>query len=276
MTSLRNSDPVASAARSHRVDANLTKGAAETGDVIQLLRLWKPGESPKAFRERTVEGNLLGKPSRSRIADLMTHIFLRRYTPGGDQSVGRRLAFLAEAGLRREVLDLLLYYHAALAEHLLYLVATELLYELRGKGQSRVDASDVERYLVRLEDDGRAPRYSESVASKLGRATLTALRDFGILAGKARKRIAPPLLPDEVTAYLCYHLRDQGASARRIVAHRDWRLFLLYPQEVEQAILSAASHGYFIYRSAGDIKRFDWNHDSLEDYVRSLAEAADL
>jgi len=274
VTALVSSGHPATSGRSQRVNANLTKGAARTGEVIQLLRLWNAEECAQEFCQRVVEGNLLGKMSRGRLADLTKSVFLRRYVPGGNPSVGRRLAHLAHAGLRREALDLLLYYHAALAEHLLYLVATELLYELRGKGQSRVSAADVERFLSRLEDEGWAPSYSASVARKLGQANLTALRDFGILVGKSRKRIASPTLPHEVTAYLCYHLREEGSSARRIVGHRDWRLFLLHPQEAEQAVLAAASQGHFVYRSAGDIKRFDWKHDSLDDYVRFLTEAA--
>lgn len=81
-----------------------------------------------------------------------------------------------------------------------------------------------------------------------------------------------PRLPHEVVGYIAYALHEQDNSAKRIVEHPDWRLFLLRPNEVEEAILEGARHGHFTYSAAGDIRRFDWHHDSLDDYVKSLCQ----
>jgi hypothetical protein len=257
--------------RSTEVNANLTKGAADAGDLLQLLRLWDPSRETSAdFQARAVEENLLGKPTRGRMSDFIKQVLARRYMPAGDDAPARHVARLSEAGVEREVLLKVLYYHAALAERLLYLVATELLYDAVRSGARSIRALDVGHFIHRLAAQDRAPTYSAGVIEKLAQSALTALRDFGIVEGKVRKRILAVRVPNEVIGYLVHALRDEGASARNIVQHPDWRLFLLDSGEVERAILEGAHHGHYTYSAAGDIRRFDFHHDSLADYVESL------
>lgn len=259
--------------RSREINANLLKGTAALGDVLSLLRAWHPEEEdPSTFLDRAVEENLLGKQSQSRAEDVVKKVFGRRYMPGGSPVPARLLRKLLLAGESREVLDRLLYYHAALAEHLLYRVAVEVVYDLRTREVDRVRTSDVERLLDDLssenaEDEGYAP----SVRERLAQHALASLRDFGVLEGRAQKRIAAVRVPDPVVGYIAYWLREEGLSSKRIVEHEDWRLFLLHRREVEDRVIDVAGMGYFEYRTAGDIHRFDWSYDSLEDYVDALA-----
>jgi hypothetical protein len=258
--------------RSTEVNANLTKGAASTGDVLQLLRLWEKDEAPAGFEQRAIEENLLGKSSRSRARDLVKSLLSRRYFVDG-ATPARHLRRMAEAGVPREVLVQVLYYHAARAEHLLYLAATELVHDLRERGVLHVTSADVARFVRALAAEGRADvAYSDAVLEKLGQATLTALRDFGALEGKAKKRIAPVRMSHPMVGYLVHALREEDLSAKRILEHPDWRLFLLTPGEVEAAVLEGARRGHYTYSAAGDIRRFDWHHNSLDDYVESLAQ----
>lgn len=106
--------------RSTEINANLTKGAADAADVLQLLRMWDPGaESPAEYQTRAIEANLLGKPSRRRMLDLVKQVLARRYMPNGSDQPARHLAALARTEMPREPLLQLFYYHAALAENLL-------------------------------------------------------------------------------------------------------------------------------------------------------------
>lgn len=261
--------------RSTEVNANLTKGAASSADVLHLLRLWRTDEGPAEFERRAVEENLLGKASRSRARDLVKSVLSRRFFPEGDWQPAGHVARLAGSHLPREVVLQVMYYHTALAEHLLYLIGTELLHGLHREGMDSVTTADVVRFLRRLGGEGRTPaEYSDAVLEKLGQSALTSLRDFGLLEGKVRKRVAPFRLPHQVVGYVAYALRDEGHTPKRIIAHPDWRLFLLSPQQVEEAVLDAAAHGHFTYAAAGDIRRFDWHYDNLEAYAHAIAEAA--
>ena len=259
--------------RSRKLNANLTKGAANIPDVLTILKLWDPDqESPHEFRKRTVEWNLLGKTSRSRAADLMSAVFLRRYVANSSGRPARLLRQLAMGGVSRDALDRILYYHSALAEHLLYRCATDLLYDHRTRGIEHLSKRDVLRYLRRLEEQGSfVQAYSESVSDKLARSLLTALRDFRVLDGGVKKRLAPIQVPAEVVGYVTYALREEVESAKRIVEHTDWRLYLLHPREVEEIVVEVSGLGYFDYHAAGDIRRFDWTYGSLDEYVAALA-----
>lgn len=257
--------------RTQEVNANLTKGAANLPDVRELLRQWQPDqESLDEFRHRAVEGNLLGKTSRSRIADVVEHTLLRRYAPADDRQLARRLRRLVLSDLPRHVTDLILYYHAALSERLLYRTATEVVYEERVRGKIFIDRDDVLHLLERVEDEG-GPEYSESVRFKIAGATLTALRDFGILEGAVKKRIAPVRIAPEVTGYVVFSLKEEGLSANRIVNHPDWKLFLLSPAEAEGAVVDASGHGWFSYHAAGSVRRFDWSLGGIEEFVSHVA-----
>ena len=261
--------------RSRELNANLTKGAANLSDVLRILELWDPDqESRRKFRERAVEWNLLGKTSRSRAADLWSAVFCRRYVPNASGQPARRLRQLAMAGVSRDALDRILYYHAALAEHLLYRCAAELVYDHRTRGVEQLNKRDVLRYLRTLKEEGALVRpYSESVSDKLAGSLLTALRDFRVLEGRVKKRLAPVQVPAEVVGYVTYALREEVRSAKRIIEHTDWRLYLLHPREVEARVIDVSGLGYFNYHAAGDIRRFDWTFKSLDEYVAAFPGA---
>jgi len=261
--------------RSTEVNANLTKGAAASADVLELLRLWKPDERTADFHRRAVEENLLGKASRKRARDVVSNVLARRFFPDGNSQIAGNLARLAAGRVPREVVLQVMYYHTALAEHLLYLVATELLFQRHKEGADSLTTADVVCFIRRLEVTRRADAaFSDAVLEKLGQSALTTLRDFGILEGKVRKRIAPFRVPHQVVGYIAHALRDERQTARRIVHHPDWRLLLLSTREVEEALFDGAAHGHFTYSAAGDVRRFDWHYDNLDGYVHAIAETA--
>ncbi|MBW7883549.1 MAG: hypothetical protein H3C34_13090, partial [Caldilineaceae bacterium] len=59
-----------------------------------------------------------------------------------------------------------------------------------------------------------------------GSTTLAILRDYGLLQGKARKKIVEPIVPDEVAAHVVRLLRAEGVEASEIPSHPDWQLWL--------------------------------------------------
>lgn len=261
--------------RSTELNANLTKGSANVADVVRLLSEWRPGEERGDYLRRVVDENLLGRTTRARARDVAQNVLGRRYLPAGGTEPAARLASLVTAGVPADIVGRLLYYHAALAEHLLYLVVSGPIYESCLRGVELLSVFEIRRFIARLSAAGLTTRpYSESVVEKLAGAVLTALRDFRLVTGTQRKRIAPVHVPHEVVGYVVYSLREEGTSAKRIVEHTDWHLFLLTPAEAELAILDADRHGHFRYQSVGDVRRFDWIHDSLDAYVHALTGSA--
>lgn len=99
---------------------------------------------------------------------------------------------------------------------------------------------------------------------------LAALRDFGLLEGASKKRIAPVYLPVESFAYLTFAAHREGVGGPQLVQHRDWHLFLLSPPVVEQMFLEADCSGLLRFQAAGKIVRIDFpaaNFGEMADVV---------
>jgi hypothetical protein len=254
--------------------SNIQKGGALTRECRALLLEWSPEESLSDFEARVASENLLGKVSRRRVRDIINRIFKRRFdgtrTPGPAHP--RRLV---EMGASVEVIDKILYYHAALADDLLYDFVADFLYDKRAEGGLRITIQETEEFLLDMERSGRLDRrWTPIVRTKVARGLLAACRDFHILEGAVRKSFAPVSMPIEVFIYVAYWLRERVASASKILDHRDWQLFLLEPSTVEQHFLSAHQESWLKYHSAGRVVRIDWSYPTLSEVVDALAQRA--
>ena len=117
-------------------------------------------------------------------------------------------------------------------------------------------------------------KWSEGVLRRLAQAILAALRDFGILEGAVKKRIAPAYLPVESFAYLAYAIYRQGISGHSLVNHPDWALFLLSSGAVEHQFLEADRRDLLRYQAAGKIVRVDFPADELGEIANVVARRA--
>ncbi len=254
--------------------ANLMKGGAMIPETLALLRDWSP-ETPLAiFTETVIRENRIGKATRARVGDVLRRVFVRRFLQGS-APVAPHLRALAEAGYPEPVLRSLLYYHTALTEDLLYDFVVGPLFELYQSGRGQVGTADVVEFVDELTAAGAiAPPWSENTKRKTARGLLAALRDFGLLEGKAKKRLRSLYLPMPAFLYVAHHLRDQGALGIRLLQHPAWRLFLYGEPDVEKRFLEAHQEGYLGYYAAGGIVRVEWRYPDLGGLVRALAGSA--
>lgn len=240
-------------------------------ESMTLLREWQPGEESASFAERVVRENIVGKTSRNRVRDLLSRIFFRRFSG----SVADNLHVLLQTRITERDLHLLLLYHTALADDLLYDFITEHLLGLLTRGRVYMDTADGIQFINNLTAQGLiSPPWSEQITMKTSRGLLAACRDFGLLEGQNRKQFAHPLLPYPVFLYVAYSLRDREVPSNQIISHRDWRLFLLEEDQVERQFLSAHQNGDLRYEAAGGIKRLDWTWHDLRGLIAHLAEGA--
>jgi hypothetical protein len=161
----------------------------------------------------------------------------------------------------------------ARTERLLYdFVCVELLQRSKSQVQP-ITTNDVGRWIAsQLATCGK--NWSPSVTARVARGVLAALRDFGLLEGASKKRIAPVYLPIESFAYIAFALHQEGVSGPQLVQHRDWQLFLLSPPMVEQMFLEADRSGLLRFHVAGKIMRMDFpatNFGEMADVVVARA-----
>jgi len=248
----------------------LQKGGALLADMRQLLLEW---DGRPDCADRIVRENTLALPSRARSLDVVTRTFVPRFVRSNPADLWRSVAVLERGGWSEEALRPIHYYAAASAEPLLWDFVIEWLAPRYDRGQKDVAPRDVLNFLAKA-PDGRFPdgRWSDTVATKVARGLLAALRDFGVLSGATRKQLSPLLLPTETFAFLVRVRREAGVAANQIRSDTTWRLFYLGEEAVERFLFDAHQRKYLSYEAAGSLARLDFTPGDLEAYAVALTQ----
>lgn len=252
--------------------SKIIKAGAILTETKTLLAQWDLAASARQNLERALRENVLGKASRSRVRNILA-IFRRRFL--GEEAVTRALVVLVKGKLPAASLDRILYFHAARADRLLHDIVTEVLASQLALGITSIDVSELQKPLKKWVAEGKtsAP-WSDPTVVRIAQGLLSTLRDFGVLQGATKKRIAPPYLPMEAFAYVTFYLKQYQPSGSKLAALPDWNLFFLSQAGVEQLLVEAHQHHLLEYYAAGSVTRLTFPAATLEEYAHALAARA--
>lgn len=241
-------------------------------DTKTMLAHWNLDLDATANLAQMQAENVFAKTSRTRIPEMLK-TFRERYLEDAD--VAAALVTLVHEGASDAVLLPILFYLAAQSDPLLYDVTTEFLASLRTRGQATVRTEDVARWLDEQVAAGRAERaWSEVTIRRLAQGLLSTLRDFGVLQGKAMKRVAPVYLPTPSFAFLAKLLSRRLHSGDRLLHAPDWQLYFLSQAAVEHLFLEAHQERLLEYHAAGRVIRVEFPAPTLKEYAHALAQRA--
>src|SRR6266852_2860878 len=228
-----------------------------------LVRNWQ-NTNANGQQNTVVAENLLGKRTRARSSDTLRYAFLPRFVNGRPPQAWKIVRALEDRHLPIEILCPVYYWITARSERLLYdFVSTELLSYSRSQVQHIKTDAVCGWISSQLAIYGK--RWSQTVTTKVAQGVLATLRDFSILEGTVKKRIAPVYLPVESFAYIAFALHQEGVSGPNLVYHHDWSLFLFSPLVVEHMFLEADRHAFLRFQAAGKIIRIDFPVHSFEE-----------
>ena len=148
------------------------------------------------------------------------------------------------------------------------------LFDWYTAGRSTITVDDVEPWLRALSRTGSAPDWSAAVRTRVGRALLATLRDFGVLEGVAsgtRKVIGHPYPSVPGFAYTCWRLHELGVTAASLEASSVWRRWLLGPADVGALMTDLARHEVILLNRAGSVTRIEWRATTLAEAVHAAA-----
>jgi len=237
-----------------------------------LVRHWQ-NTGTNRQQETVVAENLLGKHTRARVTDTLRRAFLPRFVNGRPPQAWKMVRALEDRDLPIEALRPVYYWITARSERLLYdFVCTVLLHSSKTQTQS-LKTEDVCVWIA-AQLAMCDKRWSQTVTTKVAQGVLAALRDFGILEGTVKKRIAPVYLPVESFAYIAFALYQEGTSGSHLIHHPDWLLFLFSPPVVEHMFLEADRHSLLRFQAAGKIVRIDFPAHSFEEMADVIAARA--
>jgi hypothetical protein len=147
---------------------------------------------------------------------------------------------------------------------------------LQARGITEIDTLEIQQPLKKWVDAGKTSgEWSEPTILRIAQGLLSALRDFGVLQGAVKKRIAPAYLPVAAFAYVVFYFKQHQPSGAKLVELPDWKLFFLPREGVERFLFEAHQHGLLEYHAAGSVTRLTFPANTLEEYAHVIAERAD-
>jgi hypothetical protein len=244
-----------------RYTSRIQKGGALLEEMRQLVLLWKdaPLDQNKA---EVIRFNPLNKATRARVVDVLNRIFVPRFVEGPIRDSWKLLAPLEKLCASPAVVRPIYFWLTALAEPLMYDFCTQYLSSRRVLGLHAINVNEAAGWI-----QARGCGWSEVVTIKVTRALLAALRDFGVLEGKARKHLASPPLPPPSFAYITFCLHQSGVAVRNMLAHPDWKLFMLTPGDVEHLLLESHQQRLLEYQAAGSVVSLSFPVSTAEEYA---------
>ena len=252
--------------------SKIIKAGALLPDTKTLLSQWDTAGTVPDNLARIRRDNIFGKASRSRVEDILA-VFRQRYLT--DTEVVRSLVVLVRRGLPAASLDRILYFHSAQSDRLLHDVVVGWLFPLQGRGISDIDVDEARRVLSRWVTEGKTTAdWSEDTTRRVAQGLFSTLRDFGVLQGVVRKRIAPAHLTVTAFAYVMFYLKQHQPSGARLIEHLDWRLFFLSREGVEHLLFEGHQRGLLEYHAAGSVTRLSFPASTPEEYAHVLADRA--
>jgi len=230
---------------------NTSKGALilEAGEVFQSLA---GGASISEIRDRVLNGGLLWHRTlntRKRIWDALNYRYFSYQIPWLIEAFKRSLA----QGPQNPEFVSLLYLLYALRDRLTYDFVTHTLWGRWEKYALSVGTEDLLDFLDSAsESQSQIKRWSESSRKKLAHSVLAALRDFGLLVSKYRKRMVRPTLPLNTAETMARILMMEGVRGSDVLQDSIWRLFLLHQEEVAEKLASLAQHRQIDFERVGN------------------------
>ncbi|HNT24175.1 MAG TPA: DUF1819 family protein [Anaerolineales bacterium] len=252
--------------------SRLIKATALIPDTKALLAAWDLSQDWRTNFDNARRMNIFGKASRARIEDIL-NIFRQRYFD--DPEVGQALVTLVQGHVPANWVDPLLYYYSVQNDRTLRAIILEVVTPRLLSGYTDVTLEHVQRALRDWVAEGKTvDKWGEETLVRVARHSLAALRDFGILQGKATKSITPLYLPVEAFTFLAYEIWRKDHAGDKALHSAEWNLFFLPIQGVERFFLEAHQERLLAYYAAGSVVRLEFPVNSLVEVARVLVERA--
>ncbi len=251
--------------------ANLQKGGALLDVAAVLVSSWNDTRSADDNLAAIADANVFASTSEVRRRDIIGRIIRPRFIEPGPHVIGA-LRFLLDTD--RHAFRDACYFETTRAEPLLAAFVEQQLFVWYEAGRSSITVEDAAGWLTAQEAVGLTPPWSDAVRTKVARALLAALRDFGVLSGVrsgTRKEIGQPYPSIGGFAYVCWRLQELGITAASLETDPAWRRWLLTPNDVAALMADLAQHGVIGLNRAGSIVRVEWHASSLTEAVHAAA-----
>ncbi|WP_218509737.1 BrxA family protein [Variovorax sp. dw_308] len=249
----------------------LQAGLGLVEETRLLLSLYETGIEPQTLLARALDSGLFARVTARRLRNVVIECFAPRYMR--DVGVARALKRLADLLSRAEFLQLLLI-HTARANLILADFVSQLYWPRYAAGRDSLTLDDAKEFVLAGVRGGRTQKpWADGTVRRVGTYLLSCCADYELLSNNVRgpRRIQALRVQDRVAAYLAHDLKFQGLADNQIVAHSDWQLLGLQPNDVRDVLKRLSLQGYLILQAAGEVVHIGWHYKTMEELIDVLA-----
>jgi len=242
----------------------IVKGAM-IEQTYTALAAWDFDRTKRQNLDDIRETNLVGAGSQTWLRDVCK-VLNRRFDPSGRD---RPLVLLAKAGWSLDEWKPALLWHMTRDEFLFRDFLLNWLYPAFVEGRFRLRPEELEEFLLTVPARGGTTEHSwsDSTTKRVTVGLLSMAGDFGLLRGSVAREFASFHLPERSFLYLLHLFRDAEPSGRRVVESRDWRLFLMGPEDVERELLRLHQFKKLGYEAAGSLVQLSLPWGSAREFA---------
>jgi hypothetical protein len=237
-------------------------------ETYAAFRDWDLDATDDENLDRFKRVNVIGARSANWLR-YVVKVLHRRFAPSGDD---RALVMLAQADCPMEIWRPILLWHMTRDEFLVRDFVVNWLAPEHEAGRYAIRTKQVLDYYTTLESGParQVAEWSESTRLRVAAGLLRILADFGLLKGSTVKQFALYHLPDESFLYVLHAIAESESNARKIIESPEWRLYLLGPADVEQALFRLHQFHQVHYEVAGSLAQLQLPCESTIEFARRL------
>lgn len=245
----------------------VVKGAL-IDETYAVFAAWDFARTKRENLDRLRDENFIGASSTTWLRDV-AKVLNRRFDPDGRD---RALVSLAKNGCDLDEWKPLLLWHITRDEFLVRDFLRNWLFPAYDSGAFRVRPEELHDYLRGIGKRGATTEHAwaESTLKRVAAGLLKIALDFDLLRGSVVKEFATYHLPERSFLYLLHAMREEKQSPSKVVASRDWRMFLMRPGDVEHELLRLHQFRKLEYQVAGSLVQLSLPCASSREYAKKM------
>lgn len=229
---------------------------------------WDLAAAPKDNFEQIQQTNAVGASSDAWLKQFVKVLKIRYDLQDSD----RRLIELVQSGWHIEDWRPVQLWHISRKDELLREFLASWAFDRREQGIVVLTIDSVVEYLHSLVQGrlGSVDSWKENTYRRVASGLLKTAAEFSLLRGYHNKEFEAYRLPERSMMYLLHALMERENNTRKVVEAKDWRLFLMKTNEVEEELLRLHQYGKLQFERAGSFLELTLPCENTDEYVRSV------
>lgn len=260
--------------RTIQYTAELQKTTGALDELREVFFLWEPGMDRGTLTQVVIDSGALGRNSTTRAKDIVNRTFAQRFLLPDDRPA-RRIKRALTAGADHTAFRELVFLYTLRAHPLIRDFLVERYWPAAFSGHAEIMGSEIVAFLEDVAGTERMPEpWSASVMQRVSRNLGKTLTDFGFFEDRRSpiRRIRYWSASHFLFAYTLVEGHQDGVSDTSLLQLPDWSAMGMDRDDVvDRCSRLSGSTGPFQFQYAGDVARFSWHYQTIEEYLNGSA-----